>query len=103
MSCMGRVMIVTFFLWFPLQAALGAPPKVQFQSSSSSGIEATSPANLTVILSAITSNTVKVQYAVTGSATGGGVDYTLANGTLTIPANTLSANISIPINNDNLV
>ncbi len=83
--------------------AAGAKPKVQFSQASSGGGEATTPVNLTVVLSSTTAKTVKVNYAVTGgTATGGGVDYTLAAGTLSIPANTLSANITISIVNDNL-
>jgi hypothetical protein len=78
-------------------------PKVQFSQASSSGEEATTPVNLAVVLSAKTSKIVSVNYAATGgTATGGGVDYTLAAGTLTIPANTLSANIAISVVNDNL-
>ena len=45
--------------------------------------------------SAQSTSAITVDYAVTGTATGGGTDYTLANGTLTIPANTISANITI--------
>ncbi len=41
------------------------------------------------------STSITVDYAVSGTATGGGTDYTLADGTLTIPANTSSANITI--------
>ena len=41
---------------------------------------------LTVDLSAASSQNVTVDYAVTGTATGSGTDYTLANGTLTISA-----------------
>ena len=39
-------------------------------------------AGLQVDLSGESSQDVTVAYAVTGTATGGGVDYTLANGTL---------------------
>ena len=42
-----------------------------------------------------------IRYAVTGgSATGGGVDYTLDSGTLIIPAYTSEANLEVPITND---
>ncbi len=48
-----------------------------------------------VDLSAQSTSAITVDYAVSGTATGGGTDYTLADGTLTIPANTSSANITI--------
>jgi len=68
---------------------------VDFNVTSSSGAESVSSAALQVDLSAQSASAVTVDYAVTGTATGGGTDYTLANGTLTIPANTSSANITI--------
>ena len=44
-----------------------------------------------------------VNYAVTGTATGSGTDYTLANGTRTIAAGSTSTNITIAgIVNDSL-
>ena len=39
-----------------------------------------------VDLSAASAKDITVDFAVTGTATGGGTDYTLANGTLTISA-----------------
>src|SRR5439155_14054549 len=60
------------------------PPTVAFSLASSSGAESLSPANLVVALSAVSGKTVTGDYAVSGgTATGGGVDYTLASGTLT--------------------
>ena len=70
-------------------------PVVDFNSTSSSGAESVSSANLTVDLSAASSLDVTVNYAVTGTATGSGTDYTLANGTLTISAGSTSGTISI--------
>src|SRR5206468_3892736 len=56
------------------------PPTVAFSLASSSGAESVSPANLAVALSTVSGKTVTVDYAVTGgTATGGGVDYTLAS------------------------
>ena len=55
---------------------------VDFNSTSSNGAESTSSKALTVDLSAASGQNVTVDYAVTGTATGSGTDYTLANGTL---------------------
>ena len=71
------------------------PPVVDFNITSSSGAESVSSASLTVDLSAASSQDVTVSYAVTGTATGSGTDYTLANGTLTISAGATSGTITI--------
>ncbi|HUW83251.1 MAG TPA: Calx-beta domain-containing protein, partial [Phycisphaerae bacterium] len=83
----------------------GAPtPTVQFDLTSSSGDESVTPANLAVSLSASSVDTVTVDYTVTGgSATGGGVDYTLAAGTLTFDPYDTSETIDITIVDDGLV
>src|SRR5439155_3607389 len=53
--------------------------------------------------SAGSGKTVTVDYAVTGgTATGGGVDYTLANGTLTFAPGVTTRDISIALVNDTL-
>ena len=70
-------------------------PVVDFRATSSNGAESSSSKALTVDLSAASSNNVTVDYAVTGTATGSGTDYTLANGTLTISAGATSATITI--------
>jgi hypothetical protein len=81
-----------------------SPPSVAFQTASSSGSEATSPANINVVLSAPTGQTVTIQYAVTGgTASGGGVDYTLTSGVLTFLPFETSKPIPITINNDTIV
>ena len=78
-------------------------PIVDFNSTSSNGAESTSSKALTVDLSAASSNNVTVDYVVTGTATGSGTDYTLANGTLTISAGNTSGTITIAsIVNDSL-
>mgnify|MGYP000574665042 CR=1 FL=1 len=71
------------------------PPVIDFNATSSSGIESVSSADLTVDLSAVSGQSVTVNYAVTGTATGSGTDYTLANGTLTISAGASSGTITI--------
>ncbi len=72
-----------------------SPPEIDFNTTSSSGAESTSSAALTVDLSSASGQDVTVDYAVTGTATGGGTDYTLANGTLTISAGNTSGTITI--------
>src|SRR5216117_2158926 len=57
-----------------------APPTVAFNAPGSSGLENVSPASVAVSLATASAKTVTVNYAVSGgTATGGGVDYTLAN------------------------
>jgi L-serine deaminase len=98
----------------PVNATLGAntvhtytitdndpAPTVAFSATSSSGLESVTPANLAVVLSTASGQTVTVNYAVTGgTATGGGVDYTLAAGTLTFAPGVTTQNIAITIVND---
>ena len=71
------------------------PPVVDFNTTSSSGAESVSSTDLTVDLSAASGQNVTVDYAVTGTATGSGTDYTLSNGTLTISAGATSGTITI--------
>ena len=68
---------------------------MDFNITSSSGAESVSSAALTVDLSFASTQNVTVNYAVTGTASGSGTDYTLANGTLTISAGATSSTISI--------
>ena len=70
-------------------------PVVDFNTTSSSGAESVSSKDITVDLSAATAQDVTVNYTVTGTATGSGTDYTLANGTLTISAGGTSGTITI--------
>lgn len=77
-------------------------PTVQFSGTTGDGGENTTPVSIAVNLSAapLASADVQVAYAVTGTATGSGTDYTLANGTLTIAAGQTSGNISLVIVDD---
>ena len=76
---------------------------VQFAVTSSSGSEATSPANLNVTVTPASASTVTVGYAVTGgTATGAGTDYTLASGTLTFIPGDTSEDIPLAVINDAL-
>ena len=80
-----------------------ATPSVDFNATSSSGAESASSKALTVDLSAASGRDVTVAYAITGTATGSGTDFTLANGTLTISAGDTSGTITIAsIINDTL-
>ena len=79
-------------------------PVIAFSTTSSSGAESVSSADLTVEISAVSPRDVTVNYTVGGTATGGGTDYTLVDGTLTITAGNLNNVISIAnIVNDLLV
>ena len=78
-----------------------AAPSLQFDLVSSSGLESSTPADLAVSLSGASGQTVTVDYAVTGgTATGGGVDYTLVPGTLTFLPGETTKNVSITIVDD---
>ena len=68
---------------------------VEFNATSSNGAESVASKAITVNLSAASSQNVTVNYAVTGTATGSGTDYTLANDTLTIPASDTTGTITI--------
>jgi hypothetical protein len=77
-------------------------PAIEFALANSSGAESVSPASLKLSLSAVSGRNVSVNYAATGgTATGSGVDYTLAAGTATIAAGQDSAIISVSIVGDN--
>lgn len=81
-----------------------ALPLVLFGTATSSGEEGSGKATLLVSLSAVSGRSVTVDYAVTGgTATGGGVDYTLANGTLTFAAGETTAVIVIDLPNDGAI
>ena len=76
---------------------------IDFNTTSSNGAESVSAKAITVDLSTASGQNVTVNYAVTGTATGSGTDYTLANGTLTISAGSTSGAITIAsIVNDSL-
>ncbi len=80
-----------------------AAPTVQFTSATGSGSESVTSVNIPVSLNTASGQTVTVQYAVTGgTATGGGVDYTLNSGTLTFTAGTTTQNISMTVVNDTI-
>ncbi len=75
-------------------------PTMQFNAASGSGSETITSVAFQVDLSAVSGADASANFTVTGSATGGGVDYTLANGVVTIPAGSTTANIDATIVND---
>jgi hypothetical protein len=77
-------------------------PTVQFVLASSSGAESASLVELVASLSNDSYETVTVNYIVNGSSTssGGGTDYTLANGTLNFNPGETTGNISVTVNDD---
>ncbi|MBI4238130.1 MAG: FG-GAP repeat protein [Deltaproteobacteria bacterium] len=79
-----------------------ATPTIAFSASSSSGAESATPATITIALSAVSERDVTVDYALSGTATGSGTDYTLANGTATITAGNTSTNVSATVVDDAL-
>ena len=99
----------------PVNATLGAitshtytildndsPPAVAFSSASSSGAESITPATFPFTISAVSGLDISVNYTVGGTATGGGIDYTLAAGTATITAGNTTTNIIATIVDDAL-
>ncbi|NOT76206.1 MAG: T9SS type A sorting domain-containing protein [Cyclobacteriaceae bacterium] len=79
------------------------PPTLGFTSSSFAGLESTATVNIPLTLSSSSNTDATVNYTVTGSATGGGVDYTLANGVFTMPAGSTTGNIVATVINDIIV
>jgi len=70
---------------------------VDFNTTNGNGDESDSTASIQVDLSITSSQDITVDYSVTGgTATGSGVDYTLADGTLTIPSGNATGSITIP-------
>ncbi|MEQ1748466.1 MAG: Calx-beta domain-containing protein [Prosthecobacter sp.] len=116
------VEFVTVMLRYPYRSLLGAPstytyaildddvptallPSVGFTGAASSGLETASPAQIAVTLSDPASTAVTIDYATnsSGTATGGGTDFTDISGTITFaPGETLKL-ISLPVIDDSLV
>ncbi len=99
----------------PINAALGAPnpatliitdndplPEVRFSSDAYSVGEGDGQATITVELSAPSAVDVTVEYAATDGTATAGSDYIEVSGTLTIPAEQLSATFDVTILDDNL-
>jgi len=77
--------------------------EVTFETEASEALESVSTAGISVILTVAQEDTVTVNYAVTGgTATGGGVDYTLAPGILSFAPGETSKTITLYIVDDGL-
>lgn len=77
-------------------------PRVQFSAATSSGAESATPVNLQLSLSTLHTQAVTVSYSITGTATGGGTDYTLAAGTATVAVGQTTVNIPLIVIDDGL-
>lgn len=79
-------------------------PTVSFSSATSNGDESVNSANIDVKLSTVSSFTTTVDYTISGTASGNGVDYNLNDGTLTIEAGATSGSIAITdiVNDDEI-
>jgi len=76
-------------------------PQVQFDAPAGNALEDAGSADIAVSLSAPSSETVSVGYAVTaGTAENGGVDYTLDDGTLYFAPDDVTENITVTIVDD---
>ena len=75
---------------------------VGFKASASGGLEAVSPALVTVVLSEVQSVPTAVDYDVTGGTATPGVDFIFTPGTLTFNPGETAKNISIEIITDGL-
>ncbi len=77
-------------------------PTVQLGAAAQAVSESAGTVSLAVLLSNPTAWDVTVPFTVTGTATGGGVDYTIGGSPLTIPAGSTTATIPLTILNDAL-
>ncbi len=70
------------------------PPTISFSTATSKGLESVASANTQIDINAVSGRDVTVDYTVTGTATEG-VDFTLANGTITINEGDTNTNLTI--------
>ncbi len=79
------------------------PPTIAFSAINSAANEAVTPATMTVQLSGVSGLDITADYAVTGTASGNNVDYTLADGTVSITAGNTTSTVSAIIIDDKVV
>ncbi|MFC1481220.1 Calx-beta domain-containing protein [Candidatus Neomarinimicrobiota bacterium] len=80
-----------------------APPAIAFRSASINNSESVTQIDLDLDLSVASAFDVSVDYTVTGgSASGGGTDFTIADGTANIPAGGTTTSIALSIAQDAL-
>ena len=80
----------------------GGYPSASFQNASSSGAESILAPALYVELNDSSASQIQVNYSVTGGTATSGIDFTLSDGTLTFPANTLTQAIPLTIIEDSV-
>ena len=78
-------------------------PVVSFNTTAQSSTESVTSSSIVVNLDQAGLSAATVDYTITGTATGGGVDYTLANGSLSFAAGELSKTIDLTIVDDALI
>ncbi|GHE62263.1 BspA family leucine-rich repeat surface protein [Roseivirga thermotolerans] len=78
-------------------------PVVSFNTTAESSAESVTSSSIVVNLDQAGLSAATVDYTITGTATGGGVDYTLANGSLSFAAGELSKTIDLTIVDDALI
>jgi hypothetical protein len=93
------VVLIAVIAGFAVESLAFTVPGVEFTLNNFSGSEADSPVKLTVILTCPSSQTISVDYNVTGTATPGS-DYALSNGQLTFHPGDTSEDILLTIIND---
>lgn len=78
-------------------------PVVSFNTTAQSNAESVTSSSIVLNLDQAGLSASTVDYTVSGTATGGGVDYTLANGSLSFSAGELSKTIDLTIIDDALI
>lgn len=83
----------------------GVVPTVEFTAAGQTAAESAGGLTVTAALSEAASQTVTVDFSLSGTATlGGGADYTTSpSGTITIPAGQMTGTATINVNDDNIV
>lgn len=76
------------------------PPFASLTAGTQGLLETVGTATVTAQISSTFTSAVTIPYTVSGTATGGGVDYTLANGNFSIIAGMTTADVTFPITDD---